>query len=62
MRDLTVKQLNAVSCPTCGVAPGQRCILHSGALRSDSHVDRKLSAVEAIESKRMPRPAGRLLH
>jgi len=61
MRDLTVKQLTAVSCPTCGVAPGKRCLLHSGALRSDSHVDRKLSAVEAIELKRMPRPGGRLV-
>jgi hypothetical protein len=48
MRDLTLKQLTAVPCPTCGVAPGRRCLLHSGAPRSEPHVDRKLSAAEAI--------------
>ncbi len=57
MRDLTLKQLTAVPCPTCGVAPGKRCLLHSGAPRSGPHVDRKLSAAEAIETKRIPLPA-----
>jgi len=49
------KQLLAVPCPTCGVRPGERCLLHSGALRSEPHVDRKLSAAEAIEGKKIPR-------
>src|SRR5258708_39610815 len=44
MRELTLKQLTAVPCPTCEVAPGKRCLLHSGAPRSEPHVDRKLSA------------------
>ncbi len=59
MRELTLKQLTAVPCPACGVAPGKRCLLHSGAPRSEPHVDRKLSAAEAIETKRIPRDTGR---
>src|SRR3989442_1798506 len=59
MRDLTLRQLTAVPCPTCGVAPGKRCLLHSGAPRSEPHVDRKLSAAEAIETRRIPRDPGR---
>jgi hypothetical protein len=59
MRNLTLKQLTAVPCPTCGVAPGMRCLLHSGAPRSEPHVDRRLSAAEAIETKRIPRDSRR---
>lgn len=54
MRDLTLKQLSSVPCPTCGVAPVERCLLHSGAPRSEPHEDRKLVAAEEIEKKRMP--------
>jgi hypothetical protein len=52
MSDLTEEQLFSVPCPTCGVAPGEPCLLHSGAPRSAPHVDRKLSAAEAVEAKR----------
>jgi hypothetical protein len=52
IKDLTPTQLQSVPCPTCGVPAGKRCVLHSGALRSESHVDRKLAAAEAIEAKR----------
>jgi len=55
MKDLTPAQLSSVPCPTCGVTAGQRCLLHSGALRSELHIDRKLSAAEAIETKRYQR-------
>ena len=55
MKDLTPEQLSSVPCPTCGVAAGKRCLLHSGALRTESHVDRKLFAAEAIETKRYQR-------
>jgi hypothetical protein len=48
-RELTPEQLSSVPCPTCGVAVGERCVLHSGAPRSEPHVDRKLAAAEAIE-------------
>ena len=57
--DLTPEQMSSVSCPTCGVAPGEGCLLHSGAPRSEPHVDRKLSAAEAIETKRARRDPGR---
>ena len=58
-KDLTAKQLSSVPCPTCGAVPGERCVLHSGALRSEPHVNRKLSAAEAIETKRAFRGRGR---
>jgi len=58
MSDLTAKEFFSVPCPTCGVAPGERCLLHSGAPRSGPHLDRKLSAAEAIETKRIPRRPG----
>jgi hypothetical protein len=57
--DLSAKQLLAVRCPTCGVAPGERCVLHSGAPRSEAHTDRKFSAAEAIETKKIARNPGR---
>jgi hypothetical protein len=57
--DLTAKEWSSVPCPTCGVAPGEPCLLHSGALRIEPHVDRKLSAVEAIEANRISRGPGR---
>jgi len=57
--DMTALQLISVPCPTCGVASGERCVLHSGAPRSDAHVDRKLSAAETIEKRRIPHGPGR---
>jgi hypothetical protein len=57
--ELTSKQLLAVQCPTCGVAPGERCLLYSGAPRSEAHTDRKFSAVEAIETKKIAPDPGR---
>ncbi len=52
MRELTQKQLSSVPCPTCGASVGERCILHSGGPRSTPHVDRKLSAAEALSRKK----------
>jgi hypothetical protein len=52
---LTPRQLLAGPCPTCGVAVGEPCLLHSGGLRNEPHIDRKLSAIEAAETKRIPR-------
>jgi len=49
VRNLTPKQLLSVPCPTCGVAIGARCLLHSGALRSEPHVDMTLAAADAVE-------------
>jgi hypothetical protein len=49
-KDLTAKQILYVPCPTCGAATGDPCELHSGALRTEPHRDRKLSAAEAVET------------
>ena len=50
MEALRAKHFSTVPCPTCGVAVGQRCVLHSDALRCEPHIDRKLSAIEAMEA------------
>jgi hypothetical protein len=52
---LTPEQLSSVACPTCGVAPREGCVLHSGGRRSEPHLDRQLSAAEAINTKSFPR-------
>jgi hypothetical protein len=52
---MTRKQLLSVPCPTCGVAAGQRCVLHSGHLRKEPHVDRKLEATEAVVKRKLKR-------
>jgi hypothetical protein len=54
-KELTLKQMLAVPCPTCGAAIGEGCELHTGALRTEPHRDRKLSAAEAVETKRSKR-------
>ncbi len=53
-KDLSLERFSSVPCPTRGVAAG-RCRLRSGALRSESRTDTKLSAAEAIETKRYRR-------
>src|SRR5882724_8944102 len=59
MRDMTSRLLLAGPCPTCGVAVGKGCVLHSGQPRNEPHLDRKLCAIEALESKRAPATGGR---
>jgi hypothetical protein len=56
--NLTAKQLFFVPCPACGVAAGMRCLLHSGGLRNEAHIDRKFTAIAAIETKRIHRDPG----
>ncbi len=48
-KELTPKQLLSVPCPTCGAAIEEACELHTGALRTEPHRDRKLTAAEAVE-------------
>ena len=55
---MTPELFHSVPCPTCGVDLGQRCLLHSGGLRSEPHLDRKLAAIEAIETNRIQRLKG----
>jgi hypothetical protein len=48
-KELTLKQILSVPCPTCGAATEEPCELHTGAPRTEPHRDRKLSAAEAVE-------------
>jgi hypothetical protein len=50
-KELTLKQILFVPCPTCRAATKEVCELHTGAPRSEPHRDRKLSAAEAVETK-----------
>ncbi len=50
-KELTPKQILSVPCNTCGAAIGEACELHTGALRTEPHRDRKLSAAEVVETK-----------
>jgi hypothetical protein len=50
-KDLTLKQILSVPCPTCGAATKEACELHTGARRTEPHRDRKLSAAEAVETR-----------
>lgn len=52
IHELTPKQLSSVACPTCGAGVGERCVLHSGGLRSEPHVDRKLAAAECFDKSK----------
>lgn len=53
MAELTAKEVSSVRCPTCGVAAGERCHLHSGSPSFEPHLDRKLSAIETLEQKKI---------
>jgi hypothetical protein len=50
-KELTLKQMLSVPCPTCGAKATEVCELQTGALRTEPHRDRKLSAAEAVETK-----------
>jgi len=50
-RELSLKQIQSVACPTCAAAIHEPCELHSGALRYEPHRDRKLAAADAVEAK-----------
>jgi len=40
----TLKQVQAVRCPTCGAGPGEKCELSTGRPRTEPHRDRRLEA------------------
>lgn len=50
-KELTLKQILFVSCPTCGAATQEVCELHTGAPRSEPHRERKACAAEGMEAK-----------
>ncbi|MGA1985246.1 MAG: hypothetical protein ABSG72_03165 [Candidatus Sulfotelmatobacter sp.] len=43
-KKLTLKQVLAVRCPTCGAGPGKKCELSTGHPRTQPHRDRRLEA------------------
>jgi hypothetical protein len=43
-KEISLKKVLAVQCPTCGAAPGKKCELSSGQPRTDPHRDRRLLA------------------
>jgi len=55
MKNLSLERFSSVPCLPHGVTAGRRCRLHSGALRSEPHIDTKLCAAEAVEAKRYRR-------
>jgi hypothetical protein len=46
----TLQQVQAVTCPTCGAAPGEKCKLSTGQPRTDPHRDRRLNAADAEDT------------
>jgi hypothetical protein len=50
-KELTLKQILSVPCPTCGAAAEEACELQTGTLRTEPHRDRKLSAAETVEMR-----------
>lgn len=58
-KDLTPKQANSVPCPVCNAPAGKKCQLSAGGFRFESHVNRKLKAIEAIEGKSVYQQADR---
>jgi hypothetical protein len=54
-KELTLKQILSVPCPTCGAAIEEACELHTGARRTEPHRNRKLSAAEAVERSQSKR-------
>ena len=42
----------SVSCPACGVIPGQWCLLQIGGRRTESHLGRRLKEIESVETEK----------
>jgi hypothetical protein len=45
-KELSPEQILAIRCPTCGAAPGKKCVLTTGKPRTDPHRDRRLIAAD----------------
>jgi len=55
-KDLNLKQSISVPCPVCKAAAGKKCQLSAGGFRFESHVDRKLAAIEVIAERKSGGP------
>src|SRR5579859_4837004 len=47
----SLKQVQAVRCPTCGAGPGEKCELAAGLPRTNPHRDRRLVSEDQIQSR-----------
>jgi len=47
-----LKEVQAVRCPTCGAAPGEKCELTTGLFRTEPHRDRRLIAEDDLVQSR----------
>jgi len=50
-KEISLKKVLAVQCPTCGAAPEKKCELTSGQPRTDPHRDRRLIAKDRGNGK-----------
>jgi len=48
----TLKQVQAVRCPTCGAGPGEKCELSTGQPRTEPHRDRRLISKDWVSRLR----------
>jgi hypothetical protein len=48
---LTLTQILAIRCPTCGAAPGEKCELTTGLPRFEPHQARRLDAADKVDGK-----------
>jgi len=46
--ELTLKEIQAVPCPTCGAKPGEKCELSTGQPRTNPHRERRLVAEDLL--------------
>jgi len=53
--ELTLKQILAVRCPTCGATPQERCELTGGQSRTEPHRDRRLTAADDLGKHLLPK-------
>ena len=53
-KKVTLKQVHLVSCPSCGVGPGEKCELTMGQARTEPHRDRRLAAAEVNAAPAKP--------
>jgi hypothetical protein len=48
----TLKQVQAVRCPTCGAGPGEKCELSTGQPRTEPHRDRRWISQDSVSRLR----------
>ena len=52
-KPLSLQNVLAIRCPTCGAAPGEKCELSTGQPRTEPHRDRRLIAADGRNRRAM---------